>query len=183
MNYQPREWQKNAFEIVSQCNSSCKNNVIPVNACVGSGKTAVASYALGDFIVKNKDKKTFQMFVTPRIKLCKQQAGSIEEDLRAMFGIANGKDYQIVRRDCSIGDGVKFNPKKQQYAQHIILVICDESLWGKDPKAEDPDIRFKTYLSGFEKMIDVGYVFGNAVFDEAHNYSNMNEKIFGECGV
>ena len=92
INYQPREWQRRAFEAVSRCNASNVKNAIPVNACVGSGKTAVASYALGDFIVKNKDKKTFQMFVTPRIKLCKQQAGSIEEDLRAMFGIANGKD-------------------------------------------------------------------------------------------
>ena len=180
INYQPREWQSRAFEAVSRCNASNVKNAIPVNACVGSGKTAVASYALGDFIVKNKDKKTFQMFVTPRIKLCKQQADSIIEDLQAMFDIANGKDYQIIRRDCSIDDGVKFNPKKRQYAQHIILVICDESLWGKDPKAEDPDIKFKTYLSGFEAMVEDGYVFGNAVFDEAHNYTNMREKIFGD---
>ena len=185
MNYQPRKWQTAAFDIVSRCNCSNEKCVVPVNACVGSGKTAVASYALGDFIAKNRSKKTFQMFVTPRIKLCKQQAESIAEDLQSMFGFANEKDYQIVRRDCSVDNGVKFNPKGEQYAQHIILVICDESLWGTDKKNDaaetgNANIRFQTYISGFEKLAEAGYVFGNAAFDEAHNYTKKHDKIFGK---
>ena len=181
MSYQPRKWQEKAFAIVSHANASDKKEVVLVNACVGSGKTAVASYALGDFIAKNKDKKTFQMFVTPRIKLCSQQVKSVQDDISSMFGYEDGKEYQIVRRDCSVDTSVKFNPKKIQYAKHIILVICDESLWGKDDKCEDDyGKRFQSYMLGFEKLTKDGYVLGNAIFDEAHNYTSCHDKIFGQ---
>jgi len=175
-----RRWQVDAQSVIDRCNSSDGKEIIPVNACVGSGKTAVASHALGDFISKNRDRKTFQMFVTPRIKLCKQQADSIRCDILDMFGLEDEKDYSIVRRDCSVDGGVKFNPKKKQYAKHIILVICDESIWGTDKNDRDPEARFHSYMHGFEKMANDGYKFGNAIFDEAHNFTNCHEKIFGQ---
>ena len=53
-----RSWQKTAFEVVERCNSNAQHNIIPVNAYVGSGKTNVAAYAIGDFIMKNKSSKT-----------------------------------------------------------------------------------------------------------------------------
>ena len=72
-----RRWQKDAFEIVNRCNANAQNNVIPVNACVGSGKTNVAAYAIGDFIMKNRSSKTPKMFVSPIIRLCDQKAEEI----------------------------------------------------------------------------------------------------------
>ena len=74
-----REWQIESFKKLDRCNISNKQEVIPINACVGSGKTNVASYSLGSFIKNNQDKKTIQAFITPRIKLCAQQAKEIEE--------------------------------------------------------------------------------------------------------
>jgi superfamily II DNA or RNA helicase len=96
-----REWQIESFEKLDRCNTSNKQEVIPVNACVGSGKTNVASYSLGSFIKNNQDKKTIQAFITPRIKLCAQQAKEIEEFIKNEFDLTNNKDYDVIRKDCT----------------------------------------------------------------------------------
>ena len=58
-----RKWQLDAQNVINRCNSNEEHNTIPVNACVGSGKTNVASYALGKFIQDGiaSGHKTIQM--------------------------------------------------------------------------------------------------------------------------
>ena len=123
-----RSWQKAAFRVVERCNSDAQHNVIPVNACVGSSKTNVAAYAFGDFIMKNRASNTAQMFVTPRIRLCAQQAEEIASFLEAEFGLKNGRDFDIIRQDCTQHDlDLKSKPFT---SMHAIFVVCDESLLG-----------------------------------------------------
>ena len=75
-----RTWQRAASN-VTQHMLTKSGVVVPVNACVGSGKTTVACNAFGQFITASKDKKTIQMFVTPRIRLCDQQNNEIKKFL------------------------------------------------------------------------------------------------------
>ena len=53
-NFKTRKWQKHAFKVVD----SHIENPISVNACVGSGKTSVACYSFGKFIINNRTRKT-----------------------------------------------------------------------------------------------------------------------------
>lgn len=170
-----RDWQIKAFKTVDACNMSTSTEVIPVNACVGSGKTNVASYALGSFIKNNIDKKTIQAFITPRIKLCAQQTNEISEFIESEFKLINGKDYDLVRKDCTQRDLNLCNDSFT--SKHVVFVICDESLWGTDKNASDPDKRWHRWMHFFDKRKDEGYVFGNIVFDEAHNFTNKYSKI------
>ena len=171
-----RSWQLDAFRKVERCNANGSHNTIPVNACVGSGKTNVASYAIGDFIKKNFSKKTIQMFVTPRIRLCEQQAGEIRDFILAEFGFIAGKDYEIIRKDCTQHD---IDIKSKTFpAKHAVIVVCDESLWGVD--TDGIERRWNAWMKFFRCREDEGYVFGNCVFDEAHNFTKSSSKIFGE---
>lgn len=171
-----RAWQLEAFTKIDRCNKSKTTEVIPVNACVGSGKTNVAAYALGSFIDNNKRKKrTLQMFVTPRIALCEQQAEEISRFIESKFGLINGRDYDIIRKDCTQRDLDLSN--KNFTSKHAILVVCDESLWGTDKKATDPEKRWHRWIKFFEQRRKEGYALGNVVFDEAHNFTNKYDYI------
>lgn len=170
-----RDWQIESFKKIDRCNKSKTTEVIPVNACVGSGKTNVAAYALGAFIDNNKRKKTIQMFVTPRIALCEQQAEEISRFIESKFGLINGVNYDIIRKDCTQRDLDLSN--KNFTSKHTILVACDESLWGTDKKATDPEKRWHRWLKFFEQRRKEGYDFGNVVFDEAHNFTNKYDYI------
>lgn len=173
--FKPRKWQSKAFKIVDKCNVSTKTEVIPVNACVGSGKTIVGSYALGSFIKINKDKKTIQAFVTPRIKLCAQQTNEIINVLKNEFDLNNEDDYELIRKDCTQN---KINLRNSTFsANHAIFVICDESLWGTDNNTTDPEGRWHSWIKFFNERKNEGYIFGNMIFDEAHNFENKCHKI------
>lgn len=175
-----RVWQREAFAKFDKFNSGMSKNIVPVNACVGSGKTNVAAYAIGDFIKKNLQGKTLQVFVTPRIKLCKQQADSLAGFIDSRFGLVCDKDYDILRYDCSITSS-KLDLRSSTFAsRHAVIVICDESLWGVSKDYADPDCRWHAWMSFFKRLAESGYSFGNIVFDEAHNFTYKHAKIFGE---
>lgn len=171
-----RSWQEDAVKVIERCNSDDKHNLIPVNACVGSGKTNVASHALGDFIVRNKDKKTFQMFVTPRIRLCAQQADEIKEYIQSEFKLVNGKDYEIMRKDYTQHD-MDLNAKTFN-CQHAIAVVCDESLWGTE--SDGTELRWRKWMKFLGMLTAKGWLLGNVCLDEAHNYTSQREKIIGK---
>lgn len=173
---EPRSWQKDAFAVVERCNSNAQHNAIPVNACVGSGKTNVAAYAIGDFIMKNLHGKTIQMFVTPRIRLCAQQAKEVSDFIESEFGLHPGKDFDIIRKDCTQHD---IDLKAKSFtSKHAVFVVCDESLWGVEQ--DGTEHRWHKWLHFFKKLSGNGYLFGNAVFDEAHNFTANRDKVFGE---
>lgn len=175
-----RDWQKTSFEVIERCNGNDQHNIIPVNACVGSGKTNVAAYAIGDFIMKNKSSKTAQMFVTPRIRLCAQQAEEIANFLDAEFNLKNGRDFDIIRKDCTQHD-IDLNSKTFS-AKHAVFVVCDESLWGVEQDGSEK--RWSKWMSFLSKLAEEkGYLLGNAVFDEAHNFTANRDKIYGKGAV
>lgn len=178
MKFKPRAWQKKAFKVLGKCTSNGVNDIIPVNACVGSGKTSVACHAFGSFIAENLDQKTVQMFVTPRIRLCDQQNNEIVSFLSENFGLKNGIDYSLVAVDCTKNDYNKASDSL--VSKHTIFVICDQSLWGTDKKAIDPNRRWHDWVHKFNQWNELGYKFGYAAFDEAHNYSSKQTELFGE---
>lgn len=177
-----RPWQATAVKKIDNAYKSGKVQLMAVNACVGSGKTYTASYAFGKFISDNKGSKTVSVFVSPRVKLCAQQTESLEKDIEKTFGLKNGTDYEIYQVDCQHND---FN-KKDGYlgARHAIFVICDESLWGKDKVKDandgDPMARWHGWMRRFNAWKNDGRLFGAIFYDEAHNYSNNQDKMFGK---
>lgn len=175
----PRTWQQKSITIIDRCLTTCVKNLISIPACIGSGKTAVCAYAFGKFIQEHKDEKTVQMFVSPRIRLCKQQIDEIKKEL-SWLGLIDNKDYKVIRVDCESKDSYDKTKRNLDYAQrHVIFVICDESLWGKDEMHNTS--RFNSiWIPNFKNWRDEqNYQFGCCVFDEAHNYQKKQEKIFG----
>ena len=69
-----RPWQVFAKNKINEIAEQEAHSLIAVNACVGSGKTTVAMQAMVDFIKRNSTEPTLQVFVCPRLALCKQQA-------------------------------------------------------------------------------------------------------------
>ena len=145
---------------------------------VGSGKTNVAFELFAEYIKSHKNEKTFQTFVCPRLKLCKQQAKDLADYIRKA-GIKDvviymynsyGKDvvykwdggeyrgeYRIKRFDKSVKDF----PENQ----HIIFIACAASLWNSPEDVSSFEYRLKenrknNRLNGF------------IVYDEAHNYGS-----------
>ena len=128
MVFKARKWQTAAFKIADKCSIDNVCDIIPVNACVGSGKTSVACYSFGKFISEHLNDKTVQMFVTPRIRLCDQQNNEIAQFIETSFGLKADIDYVIIPVDCTKSN---FNKKSDTLAsKHSIFVICDQSLWG-----------------------------------------------------
>lgn len=180
MAFKARKWQKASFKVIDRCTVDNVNDIIPVNACVGSGKTSVACQAFGAFIEKHSNEKTVQMFVTPRIRLCDQQNNEIETFLDENFGLKNSVDYSLIPVDCTKND---YNKNTDVLAsKHSIFVICDQSLWGTDKKAVDPNSRWHKWMHKFSRWQELGYKFGYAAFDESHNYSSKLCEMFGEDG-
>lgn len=173
-----RSWQKHAKTIIERVVSSNDDNIIVVNACVGSGKTLVAEDAFGQFIKNNENDKTIQIFVTPRIRLCDQQTTSIANALNDMYSLQLNKDYNIVRVDCEKNEFDWRNTKHKIHGKHIVIVICSESLFGFDKLLNDTSVqRYSQWIKNFNAWKDAGYKLGFAVFDEAHNYENCHNYI------
>lgn len=177
-----RPWQSAAVKKIDNAYKSGKTQLMAVNACVGSGKTYTAAYAFGKFISDHRDASTVSVFVSPRIKLCAQQTDSLAEDIEKTFGLKNGVDYKILQVDCQHDD---FN-RRDDYlgAKHAIFVVCDKSLWGKsETEGEnkgDPMARWKGWLRRFNAWKNAGRLFGAIFYDEAHNYSASQDKMFGK---
>ena len=85
------------------------------------------------------------------------------------------KDYDIIRKDCTQHE---LNLSNEDFtSKHAIIVICDESLWGTDKNATDPEKRWHSWIKFFEKRDKDGYVVGNVIFDESHNFTDNYEYI------
>lgn len=177
-----RKWQEDANKIIDVCNNSKeKGNVIPVNACVGSGKTNIACYAFGSFIAKHREGKTIQMFITPRIRLCEQQAESIVCYVESRFGLKHHVDFDVIPRDCEHPGFDYKNPSLG--ARHVVFVVCDKSLWGdSDEDKEESSKRWNAWAKCFKAWESEGRKFGTVALDEAHNFAKdrLQKLIFGE---
>lgn len=172
-----RDWQKDAF---AKCDVSLQrdsNEIVPVNACVGAGKTAVACHAIGKFIMLNRDCKTVQLLSTPRIRLCDQQRAEVASWLELEFGLKDGVDCNIVPVDCTKHE---FSKKSSSlHGKHVVFVICKESLLGYDEENGVTICRWMHWKSKFMKWAAEGRKLGVAAFDEAHNFED-SQKIFLE---
>lgn len=170
--YKPYAWQMKSFAKIDRCLTSQSREIMPINACVGSGKTTLASYAFGRFISENRDAQTVSVFVSPRIKLCSQQKKSISEFIDGTFDIREGTDYKLVL--VNSGDEARLTDFCRQsarlYSDHTVFVFCDESLWGKSDGDGDPDGRWHMWSGNFKSWLERGVKFGAAFYDEAHNY-------------
>lgn len=177
--YKPYAWQMKSFAKIDRCFTSQSREIMPINACVGSGKTTLASYAFGRFISENRDAQTVSVFVSPRIKLCSQQKKSISEFIDGTFDIREGTDYKLVL--VNSGDEARLTDFCRQsarlYSDHTVFVFCDESLWGKSDGDGDPDRRWHMWSSNFKSWLKRGVKFGAAFYDEAHNYERDVGKI------
>lgn len=151
-----RPWQASARYKINKIAKQEIHSLVAVNACVGSGKTTVAMQAMVDFIKRNDLNETIQVFVCPRLALCKQQAEEIEK----YFTKAEVTSFKVICYNC---EGEK--PKEfTEYNQHIVLVACDKSIW------DDKLPAFKRLLENREC--------GVIAYDEAHNYSAHCSQMF-----
>ena len=170
--YRPYAWQMKSFAKIDRCLTSPSQEIMPINACVGSGKTTLASYAFGRFISENRNAQTVSVFVSPRIKLCSQQKKSISEFIDGTFSLQEGTDYKLVL--VNSGDEARLTEfcrrSARLYSDHTVFVFCDESLWGKSDGEGDPDRRWHMWSGNFKSWFEQGVKFGTAFYDEAHNY-------------
>ncbi len=151
-----RPWQVSAKNKINEIAEQEAHALIAVNACVGSGKTTVAMQAMVDFIKKNELNETIQVFVCPRLALCKQQAKEIVK----YFTDAEVTSFKVICYNC---EGEK--PKEfTDHSQHIVLVACDKSIW--DDK-----------LPAFKRLLE-NRKCGVIAYDEAHNYSAHCSQMF-----
>lgn len=173
--FKARKWQINAFEKTAIAIDDVKNRVVSLAAAVASGKTAIAAEAMGKFILANLEEYTAQIFVAPRISLCEQQAKEVEMFISAMYGLTNGTDYQIHVINCNHKE---YNRMSSNINGHNIFFFCDESLWGTDNKAKNPNGRWMGWLKKWRIWDREGVRFGVCFLDEAHNYENKVENIY-----
>ena len=179
--YEPRDWQKSAFKKIDSCLTSESYQIMAVNACVGSGKTDLGSYAFAKTIENGiaEDHKTVSVFVSPRIKLCDQQQKSISNYIDPRFPELKDK-YSIFLINCE-ADPMQFDRKTGHLnVKHAIFVFCDASLWGNGEKKDEKDnaVRWNAWLGHFTKWSEEnGFKLGSIFFDEAHNYDRCKDKV------
>ena len=143
---------------------------------VGSGKTNVAFELFAEYIESHKNEKTFQTFVCPRLKLCKQQAKDLADYIRkagikdVVIYMYNSYGKDVVYKGDEGGskheDRIKrFDKSVKDFPenQHIIFIACAASLWNSPEDVSGFEYRLKenernNRLNGF------------IVYDEAHNY-------------
>lgn len=170
--HKPRAWQETSFGKIDRCIKSERNEIMPINACVGSGKTDLACYAFGRFISENPGSKTVSVFVSPRIKLCSQQKKSISGFIDGTFGLREGTAYKVVL--VNSGDEAKLTDFDRQsgtlYSGHTVFVFCDESLWGLSNGEGDPERRWRAWYGNFKAWREQGVRLDGIFYDEAHNY-------------
>lgn len=152
-----RPWQVFAKNKINEIAEQEAHALIAVNACVGSGKTTVAMQAMVDFIKRNELNETIQVFVCPRLALCKQQA----KEIAKYFTDAEVTSFKVLEYNC---EGKKPKEDANEWTQHIVLVACDKSIW--DDK-----------LPAFKRLLE-NRKCGVIAYDEAHNYSAHCSQMF-----
>lgn len=152
-----RPWQVFARNRINEIAEQEAHALIAVNACVGSGKTTVAMQAMVDFIKRNELNETIQVFVCPRLALCKQQKDEIED----YFTKAEVTSFKVLEYNC---EGKKPKEDANEWTQHLVLVACDKSIW--DDK-----------LPAFKRLLE-NRKCGVIAYDEAHNYSAHCSQMF-----
>lgn len=174
--YKARDWQKRSFKKINRCLANDNCQIMPVNATVGSGKTDLACYAFGKFIEDSIESKTISIFVSPRVKLCKQQNDSIEKFISQHSDLKINQDYEIIAID---NTSQEFDRNGDLQAQHAIFVFCEASLWGSTSDEDaDAAIRWNKWLGKLKHWTeDFGYSLGVIFYDEAHNYERKADKI------
>lgn len=174
--YEARDWQKSAFRKIDRCLASNESQIMPVNATVGSGKTDLACYSFGKHIEDNINGKTISVFVSPRVKLCKQQNDSISRFIGKHSSLKEGVDYKIIAID---NTSQEFDRHGEIQAAHVIFVFCEASLWGSTSDEDaDAEIRWNMWCGKLKHWADdFGYKLGAIFYDEAHNYERKVDKI------
>lgn len=152
-----RPWQVFAKNKINEIAEQEAHALIAVNACVGSGKTTVAMQAMVDFIKRNELNETIQVFVCPRLALCKQQA----KEIAKYFTDAEVTSFKVLEYNC---EGKKPKEDANEWTQHLVLVACDKSIW--DDK-----------LPAFKRLLE-NRKCGVIAYDEAHNYSAHCSQMF-----
>ena len=124
----------------------------------------------------NIDGKTVSIFISPRVKLCKQQNDSIERFISSHSSLRRDQDYTIIAID---NTNQQFNRNDDVQSQHVIFVFCEASLWGGVSEDEaDAAIRWNRWTGKLKHWAeDFGYKLGVIFYDEAHNYERKVDKI------
>ena len=174
-----RPHQKVGKEYISEYGSgSSTGNFVSVACCVSSGKTLLAMAGLAENIKNNP--KTCQVFICPRLNLCKQQAEEIHDYLKENNIICAVVLYNSAKYDGNKNIGVCSDRKVTDTeffmnCDHVIIVACNESIWGgKDTEFFIRKNTFENILKNNEK-----YNRKNAaiIYDEAHNYESKFDTI------
>lgn len=174
-----RPHQKAGKEYISEYGSgSSTGNFVSVACCVSSGKTLLAMAGLAENIKNNP--KTCQVFICPRLNLCKQQAEEIHDYLKENNIICAVVLYNSAKYDGNKNIGVCSDRKVTDTeffmnCDHVIIVACNESIWGgKDAEFFIRKNTFENILKNNEK-----YNRKNAaiIYDEAHNYESKFDTI------
>lgn len=169
-------WQREEFDRIKVILDKENNDLISLEACVGSGKTRIAFMAFENFINNHKDSKTCQIFVAPRIKLVKQQIASCKE----YFKNINYDNVKCIEVDCESTDrefgrgDISDDNEACNLGTHVIYFVCIDSFMG------DP-IKEKYWNALFKNNGIFGRANGEVFFDEAHNYESYKEAIYGKA--
>lgn len=172
-----RAWQeaeKKEFGKVLSTNP--EKTWVSVDACVGSGKTFIPFYQIKDFINQHKNEKTFHFFVTPRIKLNRQQL----DEFKA-FCKREKLDVGFKRWDCKAEGTEAIHDKDILFSdnahKHYLVFIVDKSLWGTEEIIGKNNE--KTKVSRLPKVMAAlkdaerrKFIGGVIAFDECHNYQS-----------
>ena len=155
-----------------------KGNFVSVACCVSSGKTLLATAGIAENIKNNV--KTCQVFVCPRLNLCKQQAEEIydylaEEHLLASVVLYNSAKYDGKRNihECSnreVSEDEFFTGHS-----HVVIVACDDSIWGG--KGSEFFARKGTFEKILKNNEEYGRVNAAIIYDEAHNYESKMDTV------
>lgn len=184
MSFELRDWQKNAKTTIQTALQNEPHSLVAVNACVGSGKTLVPYEAIRIFIENHNTEKTFHAFVCPTIKLCKQQRDSAFEYFSRYGTNTDLKIWNSSSTDVGQRRVIPTIPFWDSSSQHILIFICDESLWGsmKEKNVYGEEIikcRFPRFISMLENNIKHNRLNGIIAYDESHNYINRQKNMFG----
>lgn len=169
-------WQKEEFDRIKTILDKENNDLISLEACVGSGKTRIAFMSFENFINNHKDSKTCQIFVAPRIKLVKQQINSCRE----YFENLKYDNVKCIEVDCESTDrefgrsSISDDNETCNLGTHVIYFVCVDSFMG------DP-IKEKYWNALFKNNGIFGRANGEVFFDEAHNYESYKEAIYGKA--
>lgn len=160
-----RDWQNKALAEIT----SSTDKVVSINAGVGSGKTLVGLSLIRKHIIDHPGERTIDVFVTPRIRLCRQQMEEFENSFP--------KDYNTALIEWNCSNDFDRDQPFDDITDHIVIFIVDESLWGIDTAPSKNNTtavhsRYESRIKALQEWQNEGFHLGNIVYDEAHNYAN-----------